>query len=402
MRFFRVINKGARRIPAFAKSIWFGFGIMLIAIIGIECCAVAVTFLYDYGAKPFLYKEKPVGSQYPLESYCSNFVWGKDLVKEERAAIRVKWQPFVYWRVEPFKGKYINISDEGLRQTWNKEGSSGSQALSIFTFGNSTMWGMYNRDEYTIASYLSRMLSEEYGINVKVTNFGQIGYVSSQELIALLMELKKGNVPDLVIFLDGLNDIGAATLRRVGVTPNERHREEEFNLLNPEAPRFHKKIMFILLKETATYRILNRIFSWDLYAPPQQLSKAEVDTLFKAYHNNIDCVKKLGSSYGFKPLFYWQPVIVTKKNLTTYEKVLASSMQGIGHDLLVVTEESVARAQELNGCINISGVLDDIQETCYIDGVHYTEAANEIIARRMLMDIIPKIKKKANLKHLTN
>src|ERR1700721_2351404 len=45
---------------------------------------------------------------------------------------------------------------------------------------------------------------------VQVSNFGVEGYLTNQELILLMEQLKAGGHPDMVIFYDGLNDAGAA------------------------------------------------------------------------------------------------------------------------------------------------------------------------------------------------
>lgn len=75
----------------------------------------------------------------------------------------------------------------------------------------------------TIPSYLAK-----YGYDV--TNYGETGYVSMQELILLIQELKTGK-PDIVIFYDGFNDTFSAYQQGVaGLPMNEFNREKEFNL----------------------------------------------------------------------------------------------------------------------------------------------------------------------------
>ena len=52
--------------------------------------------------------------------------------------------PYVYWRQAEFKGKYYNINDQGIRQTWNPSGTDGvshPNDVQVFMFGGSTMWG---------------------------------------------------------------------------------------------------------------------------------------------------------------------------------------------------------------------------------------------------------------------
>ena len=68
---------------------------------------------------------------------------------------------------------------------------------------------------------------------VEVTNFGQIGYVSTQEALLLFEQLRKGNVPDFAVFYDGVNDTFAAWQSGTAGIPNDEYnREREFGLLD--------------------------------------------------------------------------------------------------------------------------------------------------------------------------
>lgn len=143
------------------------------------------------------------------------------------------WHPYVYWRSAPYRGRYINVSQNGLRATWNpppRDGADDPPPVRVFTFGGSTMWGSGARDDHTIASYLSKLLYEK-GYRAEVTNYGQIGYVSTQEAIALLRRIQRGDVPDIVLFYDGINDVFSSHQNgAAGVSRNEANRRAEFNL----------------------------------------------------------------------------------------------------------------------------------------------------------------------------
>src|SRR5262249_6342036 len=69
-------------------------------------------------------------------------------------------------------------------------------------------------------------------------NVGQSGYVSTQEVIELSLQIRNGNIPDVAIFYDGINDTDAAFQHGVaGVPPKEINREGEFNLLQKDELR---------------------------------------------------------------------------------------------------------------------------------------------------------------------
>jgi len=111
--------------------------------------------------------------------------WAKEYAAEFRASTQMEWRPYVLWRRRPFSGRLINVDESGLRRTWNPAGSEVG-AARIFAFGGSTLWGNGARDEHTIPSYVSRLLNDA-GRPVRVTNFGELGFVSSQNLVSLML-----------------------------------------------------------------------------------------------------------------------------------------------------------------------------------------------------------------------
>jgi hypothetical protein len=207
-------------------------GITILLLLGVELVSyVLVSIRYALAS----YEGLLIDPRSRADGY-GNGDWAVEYYKEENSRPVYRWHSYIYWRPAPFKGKYTNIDEEGLRQTWSGTGSSATKSSRIFMFGGSTMLGAGARDEQTIPSFLAKMLTQEYGFNVKVTNFGTGGYVSTQEVIALLRELQRENIPDLVIFYDGSNDVFSTFQNRGvgGIPQNESNREREFNLLRPE------------------------------------------------------------------------------------------------------------------------------------------------------------------------
>lgn len=79
--------------------------------------------------------------------------------------------------------------------------------------------------------------------------------MSTQVVIALLLQLQKGQIPDLVIFYDGVNDMYSAYQQKVaGLPENEFNRVKEFNLSQPAKS---KQLRRMALEDVA--RRLSRI-----------------------------------------------------------------------------------------------------------------------------------------------
>ena len=197
------------------------------------------------------------------------------------------------------------------------------------------MWGVGARDDFTIASCLAREL-EGKGVRCQVTNFGESGYVSTQEVIALVQQLRDGNVPDLVIFYDGVNDIYSAyQQQRAGLPQNEFHRAREFNL---SQPRSYGALQLLCIRRSAgalavvrfTRNLLRRVGiqvdpdSAATHGSEPSGSSTDREALFQevlaVYKGNMRMVTILGESYGFKALFYWQPTVFDKEYPTACEQ----------------------------------------------------------------------------------
>jgi hypothetical protein len=125
------------------------------------------------------------------------------------------YQPWVQFSEPPYKGKLVNVDVDSLgfsiRRTRNEEQKEKSPVLRVFTFGGSTTFGYNVSDEHTWPSYLSDVLNKrakELGLNtrIEVTNYGRGFYYSTQEVLLLEQLLRRGQWPNLVIFLDGGNE----------------------------------------------------------------------------------------------------------------------------------------------------------------------------------------------------
>ena len=132
------------------------------------------------------------------------------------------------------------------------------RSVKILTLGGSSLWGFGARDDQTIPSLLARSLHEK-GWRVELKNLAEIGYVSTQEVIALTRELQAGYRPDVVIFYDGVNDTTSALLEgEPGLTTNEINRRHEFNLLQSPA-RMAAALTVKLVKDSGSYRFAQMV-----------------------------------------------------------------------------------------------------------------------------------------------
>jgi len=299
-----------------------------------------------------------------------NKVWG------------VHFEPYVHWKRNPFSGRFINVDQNGVRRT--KKGHVAENSQKVFMFGGSTMWGTGASDDKTIPSYVQSMLGDEYD----VYNFGDTGYVSAQELNALLLLLAQGRVPDIVIFYDGVND-GYAGAYSPAI-PRDPHN---LRLNDPAARswlfRLFKKSNYMTLYEWLAGK--HKYELWDAEIEPAiaENSSGVVDM----YEAHIKQVKALATEYGFSAYFFWQPNLfsLTRNHLTAYEKraiekespTLVESQKSVYQQ----AAERFSNRQDEN-IYFLGNIFDDREEPIYIDWHHVGPHGNEIVAGEMVRSMI--------------
>jgi hypothetical protein len=318
-----------------------------------------------------------------------------------------RWEPYLYWRRRAFQGAYINVDESGIRRTTSpRETAPGPpEPLTIHMFGGSAMWGTGARDEFTIPSILARELAQR-GLPVRITNFGESGYVSTQEVIALVRQLQAGERPDLVIFYDGVNDMFSAHQQQVaGIPQNEFNRIEEFNLSQPEklrpraimtlrdfarglaSTRFAKWLLLEtgLLKRPAI--VVRPMPGSDNVSEQSRLAGSVIET----YRSNIEIVAALGEHYGFQHFFYWQPTVFEKGRLTRYEtteRIKLASVEPFAREVRDALERSDLARIPGYSFADLGPIFADVEEPVFVDWCHLGESGNETIARRMAADVV--------------
>ena len=334
--------------------------------------------------------------------------------------VRMRWYPFVYWKTAPMRSAYLNIDQHCNRVTWNPPPHGhGRPLLRVFCLGGSTTWGAGARDDYTIPSLLAKHLTGHPDYDVEVDNFGQMGWVTSQELIYLYELLRRGHRPDLVIFYDGVNDtfIGYQN-GMAGLTQSEFLRAQEFGIMASSSGRkklYGTAIRTFLMntgfadliklvkkqdtgdlerKETTPLSIISYL------APPSDFEGTDAveQDVVNIYLFNRQIVETLGQRFGFRVLFYWQPVIYSKQPLTALERNFVGSRSR--QEFFAGTYKRVANAAQSGRIKDISGILDnDRDQTYFIDPWHITEAGDDVVAQRMAADAAPILAQAAQARH---
>jgi hypothetical protein len=261
--------------------------------------------------------------------------WYPAYLDEFNRSRQLRWEPYLYFRRPPHQGTYITVDSLGRRVTPQPTPPAGP-VVRVFFFGGSTMWGSYQRDEHTIpAEEARRFASARSGPPVVVTNFGESGYVFTQEMLALILQLRAGNVPDVVVFYDGINDV-VATLQdgAAGIPQNESNRAAEFAMgraLRPTTSGLGSDLgAWAALAEAGLGKMeLTRRLQGLVRRPSAPLMPADsaVEALVRVYTGNVRVIESLARSFGFQVIYVWQPSLhATRKRLTPFESQLMAAL----------------------------------------------------------------------------
>jgi len=136
---------------------------------------------------------------------------------ERNLAAGPRFDQFVGFKEAPFRGKYVNVADNGYRLSppqgpWPIDPKN----YNVFVFGGSTTFGYGVTDDQTIPARMQAIMMEHsLARRVCVYNFGRGFYYSTPERILFEQLLLGGARPNLAVFLDGVNDFGSADDRFV-------------------------------------------------------------------------------------------------------------------------------------------------------------------------------------------
>ncbi len=396
-RFVGMIRKTAKS----AQTAWSILGLSVLLLLlgegGLRLSTYVKDRWIDRDLVSSLIDRRVVADGYHRQAWTSGYY--RELLDTRRV---MGWTPYVYYRQQPYQGQHIQVDDTGIRRTWRADEPSHRRddpSFRVFVFGGSTIWGIGARDDYTVPSCLAKHLAE-MGVRAQVTNYGESGYVSTQEVIALFRRLQQGDVPDLVVFYDGVNDTYAAyQSQQAGLTSNEENRRKEFNLLK-DGRRLQGAYVHHLWDHFVGMQRLVKAIRWRaasvaslLGATPEVSGSASVwgisdalaDDVVRVYETNVRTVQELASAYGFEALFYWQPVIFTKRKLSPYEAKEYAVKQHVKESFLkvydrVASSPTLAQNKRFQ---DMSRVFWDLEAPYFVDDCHLTEDGNMVVAKQI-------------------
>lgn len=388
---------GERQSPARRPIVPFErfFGVVGYAL----CSAVILLVLLELGSAAvmkILRRTHPDPVAPSLSPAYDGEPWAAEFWKEQGLMwqkARAEYTPFMVWGVRKWHGKYLN-TDETEMGTWRRTIQARSpecpQAAlrKVWVFGGSTVYGISSPDFGTIPSYLAREFNRDPQACVEVANLGAEAYVTNQEVILLMQQLKSGRRPDVAIFYDGVNDSILG-----GYSPRIPTAHWQYEAIKGRFEGASEaKLGFLAHSYSWAFarKLVNKFRGKDpaAYAGPSDdelaaLARATLDN----YQANLRIVRTLAAAYGFKVYFFWQPFLgYGDKPLGPFERELREAGNKtaggeIQRGMAAVYREAERRSASSGDFVFLGRAFDAVREPLYSDGMHLAPRGNAIIAR---------------------
>lgn len=299
------------------------------------------------------------------------------------AALDHEPTPFLYLVPGDVQSAHINVTD-GVRRSYAPASVPGRSMPDVWFFGGSALWGEGQRDEHTVPSEVARM-AEAQGLPIHVSNLGQRGDVSWQELLRFERRLAHAEAPTVVVFYDGLNDLWAQTRQPTRPDPSHFGQEATSRVLwahgldpgdlgpVPDSGLADDlSDLWSAYAETgAVARLTGAVFEQfgseeseeDESDPPAATDHDTVAAAADIHRRFVSVAGSLAVAHGVEPHFFWQPARPGDDATRLYPALT----DRIGEPV-----------------VDLSGALDGVSsDDVYVNDAHTNERGARLVAEQL-------------------
>ncbi len=319
--------------------------------------------------------------------------------KRGEAGIHIQ-EDYTELRHGELQGKFLNYSEHGFRCGREQGAWPPDPAFcNVFFFGGSTALGV-GPDWTTVPSYLQEALNRDPAPArpIRVYNFGRGSYLSTQERILFQQLLAQGHVPDVAIFLDGLNDFffldGRPATHGIYAQAmeetNRRQHDQRRNVLRarPQWSLLSDFLGSLPLHQLAD-ALAKRFGSTEVAGAPidvksEPIPEPVLDAVIERWDHNRRQVLAVAQEYGVRTFFVWQPVPAYGYDLEhhvalhVHYGLHGHSRSGPGYARMA---EWLKERPPADDFLWLGDLQRDRKEPLYVDSVHYTAEFSDTVAR---------------------
>jgi hypothetical protein len=329
--------------------------------------------------------------------------WKEDDV---RVLLRETWDdgrlldhhPFAQFRNAQYRGRYVTVVEPGFRVVENQAPWPPLPThTNVFLFGGSTAFALGVTNEESAASYLQEIANHvPRDKPVAVYNFGVPAAFHSQGMAFLFDLLARGTLPDVVVFLDGLNDLfyvdtPALTFEISRFVRGQAHRD----LLYQNVPLIR-----------LTYDLAKRLHPRSPAVPSEateEHERREADRAIDRWLNDKRMLESVAPTFGFRIVVAWQPIPQYHYDLH-YHAICRGHLDGcLDFPDATRHQYGYARVKALydqgtlkNDFLWLADMQANRRENFYVDSVHYTARFNREIASRIYEALGPLLGNQSN------
>lgn len=281
------------------------------------------------------------------------------------------YNPLRYPPMGDLTSRHINVR-AGARVTWTPPECE-CRRLRVWVYGGSTVFGLGQRDDHTIASELSRLAHDD-GLTVDVTNRGVLGDLDWESAQRFVWDATGTDRPDLVVFYDGYNDLAGATYR------NDRGRAGDPWPIDWTAESFYDDTAWL-----RGWTLPSRRPDGAEMAPAPEGDRLDADALaaqvVERHGRGRDAAAAVAAADDIGVRWFWQPDRYTRPP-TEGEPRKSSREEEFQRSL-----RDGVLASLPTGVVDLSDIYDDEPGPIYYDDAHTGELGSRLAAEAIYRSI---------------
>ena len=372
-------SSASAQLRAWLRDGWIALGVAFLLFLGLEALYRGLQRV-RHGAEPEVVG-RVVTPGHPYEGQ----PWFREL-KPGLDARKNRFDPYRSYWPGPVKSRYVNIDSAGRRVT-PQAVPDRAGVLHVLMLGGSTMWGFTARDSFTIPALTAQRLAAHGVANAHVYNLAQAAFNTTQEASTLLLEIARGRVPDVVVLLDGYNDIATALkYRDPGHTYAEENTSQQIDL---GRRTFWQELLGFGRYSKMIAGLKSKVSPAPAPAAQPKRTRSQICGETGRYYAGIaHQVEAIGQAHGFPVVYFQQPLhSTTGKALSAWEKKLPvnAATKECADSIDAAMADRAGKSY-----VSLRGVFDADTATRFVDEIaHVTEEGNGEIAERIAQVIAP-------------